>query len=96
MVERAGHLGPLCYRATGLLAEDALAAGRVERVEVQGGVLLGRRDARVADQVSHPGGSVAEPSDDAPCATLIVDTGSERHAGAERGARGDRLRIARI
>jgi hypothetical protein len=49
----------------------------LEGVDLEVGLLVGGGDAGVAERVSHPS-TVAEPCDSHGCATLIVDTGSER------------------
>ena len=41
---------PLALRAGGLLLEDLLAAGRLQRIELQGEILLLRGHPSVADQ----------------------------------------------
>jgi hypothetical protein len=52
-----------------------VAAGVLEGVDLELGVLVGGGDTGIAEQMSHSR-SVAEPYDRVGCATLISDTSS--------------------
>jgi hypothetical protein len=66
--------------AAGGLGEHPVAAGTLQRVDLELWLLVGDGDAGIAEQVTH-GRSVAEPCDRAGRATLISDTGSGRVKG---------------
>jgi hypothetical protein len=61
--------------AAGRLGEHPVAAGALQGVDLELGVLVGGGDAGIAEQVSHAP-TVSQPSDTSDCATLISDTGS--------------------
>jgi hypothetical protein len=63
--------------AAGRLGEHPVAAGALEGVDLEVGLLVGGGDASVAEQMSHVE-TVAEPCDSSGCATLISDTGCGR------------------
>ena len=75
MVEQLGESGAVGAGAAGGLGEDPVAAGVLEGVDLELGLLVGGGDAGIAKQMSHSG-SVAEPYDRPGCATLISDTSS--------------------
>jgi len=54
----------------GGLGEDPVAAGALEGVDLEVGLLVGGGDAGVAEQMAHVS-TVAEPCDSGGCATLI-------------------------
>jgi hypothetical protein len=56
--------------AAGRLGEHPVAAGTLQGVDLELGLLVGGGDAGIAKQVFH-GVTVAEPCDRAGCATLI-------------------------
>ena len=85
--------GPVGAGAAGGLGEHPVAAGVLEGVDLELGVLVGGGDAGIAELMSHAV-TVSQPSDSGGCATLISDTGSghllvaprrERAAVAETG-----------
>jgi hypothetical protein len=84
LVEDLGEDRAVGAGAAGGLGEDPVAAGVLEGVDLELGVLVGGGDASVAEQVSHPG-SVTEPSDSRGCATLISDTDSGHLSGGLEG-----------
>jgi hypothetical protein len=69
--------GAIGADAAGGLGEHPIAAGALEGVDLELGLLVGGGDAGVAKQVSHRP-TVSQPSDTGGCATLISDTGSGR------------------
>jgi hypothetical protein len=73
--------GPVGAGAAGGLGEHPVAAGALEGVDLELGVLVGGGDAGIAEQVSH-GGTVSQSSDSGGCVTLISDTGSGNRWGA--------------
>jgi hypothetical protein len=77
LVQDLGESGSVGAGAAGSLGEHPIAAGLLQGVDLELGVLVGGGDAGIAEQVSH-GGSVAEPCDRGGCATLISDTSSGR------------------
>ena len=81
--------------AAGGLGEHPVAAGRVEGVDLELGLLVGGGDAGIAEQVS-PAGSVTEPCDRAGCATLVSDTGSGRLLSTLRRGSGSCRRNPRL
>ena len=79
--------------AAGGLGEHPVAAGRVEGVDLELGLLVGGGDAGIAKQMTD-GRSVAEPCDRAGCATLISHTSSGRlYGGWWRGSGGCRRNV---
>jgi hypothetical protein len=77
LVQQLLEGGPVGAGAAGRLHKDAVAAGALQRVDLEVGLLVGGGDASVAEQMSHAP-TVAQPCDSAGCATLISDTGFER------------------
>jgi hypothetical protein len=73
--------------AAGRFGEDPGAAGALEGVDLEVWLLVGGGDAGIAEQMTHRG-TVAEPCDSGGCATLIVDTGSERLLSGSWGGGG--------
>jgi hypothetical protein len=72
------------------LGEDPVAAGALQGVDLELGLLVSGGDAGVAKQVSHAP-TVSQPSDTGGCVTLISDTGSGRPpSGFWRGSGGCR------
>src|SRR5512133_431869 len=63
--------------AAGGFGKHPVAAGLLQGVDLELGVLVGGRDPGVTKQMSH-GGTVAQPCDSGGCATLISDTSSGR------------------
>ena len=61
--------------AAGRLDKDPIAAGALEGINLELGLLVGGGDAGVAEQMSH-GVTVSQPSDSGGGATLISDTSS--------------------
>jgi hypothetical protein len=77
LVQDLGEGGPVAAGAAGGLGEHPVAAGSLQGVDLEVGLLPGGGDAGIAEQVSHAL-TVAEPCDRAGCATLISDTSSGR------------------
>jgi hypothetical protein len=73
--------------AAGGLSEHLIAAGALQGVDLELGLLVGGGDTGIAKQVSHAG-SVAEPCGRVGCATLISDTGSGHVEGPWPGGCG--------
>ena len=72
------------------LGEHPVAAGVLEGVDLELGLLVGGGDAGIPEQMSH-GVTVSQPSDSGGCATLISDTGSGHlQGGLGRGSGGCR------
>lgn len=59
LVKDLHQLGSLVESAAGSVGEDPIAAGCLERVELQVRMLIGRRHARITEQVQH-GGSACQ------------------------------------
>jgi hypothetical protein len=95
LVEDLLEGGSVGAGAAGGLSEHSIAAGALEGVDLELGLLVGGGDAGVAEQVSHAR-TVSQPSDTGGCATLISDTGSGRLPAALRRGRGDCRRNARF
>jgi hypothetical protein len=71
--------------AAGGLGEHPLAAGALERVDLQARQLVGGGDAGMAEQVARAGDG-RTTCDTPGCVTLVADTGSGRPAGESMGA----------
>jgi hypothetical protein len=75
LVEHLGEDGAVGAGAAGGLGQHPVAAGALEGVDLELGLLVGGGDAGIAEQVTHAE-SVAELCDRVGCATLISDTDS--------------------
>jgi hypothetical protein len=88
LVQDLGEDGAVGAGAAGGLGEHPVAAGALEGVDLELGLLVGGGDAGIAEQMSH-GVTVSQPSDTGGCATLISDTSSGRlRAASRRGSGG--------
>src|SRR5215207_7634234 len=84
LVEELAVAGAVTAGAAGGLGGCPIAAGALQGVDLELGLLAGGGCAGVAKQVSHAG-SVAEPGDRVGFATLVSDTGSGRTQGPMAG-----------
>jgi hypothetical protein len=75
LVQQLGEGGAVGAGAAGGLGEHPIAAGVLEGVDLELGVLVSGGDPGIAKQMSHSR-SVAEPYDRVDCATWISDTSS--------------------